>query len=141
MSGAGTDLVVEIRNRIEEEWSVIRPSVPLEAPNSLEEVDQEGDAWGRWNLLSDGEPYTEAAGDIYPERHFDTVQLEVFAALGTGRLGREIADDWATLWREHPIPGFRFGVTQILEIGRTGDGSAARWKVDALTRVERSYEP
>lgn len=141
MSGAGTHLIVEIRTRIDARWPWLRPAVPLEMPNSPDAVDTSAEAYGRVSLLSDGEPYTEAAGEEYPERHFDTLQLEVIARLGTGRLAREIADDWATLWRGHPIPGFRFGVTQILEIGRTGSGADARWKVDALTRIERSYEP
>ncbi len=138
--GSGSSLFATVVDRASTLWSALRPTVTIELPNMAPIGDAASDECrARLSFLSDGEPYHEAAGAEYPERHFDTIQLEVLARLGTGSLAREVADDWATLWRGHPLDGFRFGVTQIVEVGSVGSGESSRWKVDALTRVERSF--
>lgn len=135
-----------LRTRFEAQWATLRPTVPVEMPNGAAFTKPRDAPWARFSILSDAFPEHLAAGPGSAERHYERVQLEVFAPLGSGNgLARLIADDFASIWRSAndgtpAVAGFLFYPTQVLEVGRpTAD--AAWWKVDALTPFEREFQP
>jgi hypothetical protein len=134
-----------IRTRLEATWPSLRPTVPIELPNSTQKVGggtfvkPTAAPWARFTIQSQMPTETMAAGDNSPERAFDQLQLEVFVPAGQGSaIAFQIGDDFASIWRNHPIPGITFFPTQLIEVGRPAE-DPAWWKVDALTPFEREY--
>lgn len=131
--------VPALRSRAATEWPLLRPTVPVEWPNSSGFSKPKDAPWARFSILSDFPTEAIAAGPDSPERIYGRVQLEIFVPLGAGQLtAYQLGTDWASIWRDEPIVGALFYATQIIEVGRAPD-DPAWWKVDCLTEFEYEF--
>jgi hypothetical protein len=146
---SGYDVAMSaLRDRFATRWAALRPTIPVEMPNSEKSFDgtvftkPASTPYARLSYQSDSGTERIAAGDESACRIFGRLQFEIFVPTKAGDLiGRQIAADFASIWRGHPIAGFLFlQDVQLIDVGRAFD-DASRWKYDALQPFEYEFQP
>lgn len=145
MSSGYVAAIPALRSRFAAEWATERPDVPVQVPNSEKSttgqkfVAPAAGPYGRLSFLSDAGTESIAAGAESPARIYGTIQLEIFVPTNSGDLlGYQLAESFADIWLDHPLPGFLFSRTQVVAVGRVAD-DASRSKYDALTPFEYEF--